>query len=41
MRATLQGIKGWLRLHMHDAITDQGRWLRTLDQTADAVVTRG
>ena len=27
MRATLQGVKGWLRQHMHDAIADQGRRL--------------
>ena len=30
MRATLQEIKTWLRLHMHDAIAHQGRWLRAV-----------
>jgi group II intron reverse transcriptase/maturase len=30
MRATLQEIKAWLCLHMHDAIADQGRWLRAV-----------
>ncbi|MFM8533013.1 MAG: group II intron reverse transcriptase/maturase [Acidimicrobiia bacterium] len=30
MRATLQEVKVWLRLHMHDAIADQGRWLRAV-----------
>ena len=30
MRATLQEIKAWLRLHRHDAIAEQGRWLRTV-----------
>jgi group II intron reverse transcriptase/maturase len=30
MRATLQEIKAWLRLHRHDAIVEQGRWLRTV-----------
>ena len=30
MRARLQEIKLWLRRHMHDAIPDQGRWLRAV-----------
>ena len=30
MRATLQEVKVWLRLHMHDAIADQGLWLRAV-----------
>jgi len=30
MRARLQAIKAWLRLHMHDAVPDQGRWLRAV-----------
>lgn len=30
MRATLQTVKAWLRVHMHDSITSQGRWLRAV-----------
>jgi group II intron reverse transcriptase/maturase len=30
LRATLQEVKVWLRLHMHDAIADQGLWLRAV-----------
>ena len=30
MRTTLQEVKVWLRLHMHDAIADQGLWLRAV-----------
>jgi hypothetical protein len=30
MRATLQEVKAWLRVHMHDALAQQGRWLEAV-----------